>query len=104
VLGADDIYAVGDMTDRPFKQDALAAEQGDMVARTIVGGAERSRANATYRPVLRASLNGAGVPLFLSNPAAAVNVEADNVPRSNDAIPGARLGPLMNARGVRWPV
>ena len=103
VVGAEDIYAVGDMTDRPFKQGALAAEQGEVAARTIVGGARRASAGSTYRPELRASLNGAGVPLLLRNPAAKANVDADSVPWPKNAGLGARLGPLMDARGVRWP-
>jgi sulfide:quinone oxidoreductase len=50
VRGVGDVYALGAMTDRPLRQDGLAAQQADVVAATVAGGA------GSYEPCLRARL------------------------------------------------
>ncbi|MEA2293458.1 MAG: sulfide:quinone oxidoreductase [Solirubrobacteraceae bacterium] len=40
--GVDDVYAIGDMTDRPLRHDALAAEQADVAAAAIAAAAGAS--------------------------------------------------------------
>ncbi len=68
VSGLDRVYAVGDMTSRPLKQDGLAAQQADVAARAIVASAGVPVRVQPYRLVLRATLLSGRAPLYLRNP------------------------------------
>jgi sulfide:quinone oxidoreductase len=62
VQGADGVYAVGDLTDRPTKQGGLATQQADAAAQAIAAAAGADLTPAPFTPVLRAVLltdNGA---------------------------------------------
>jgi sulfide:quinone oxidoreductase len=76
VHGLHDVYAVGDMTSRPFKQGGLAAQQADVAARTIVASSGAPVRVQPYRPVLRAMLLSGRAPLYLRNPPAEDEVAA----------------------------
>ena len=56
VYGVDDVYAVGDMTDRPLRQDGLAAQQADVAAGAIAAAAGVPVPVLSYEPVLRTTL------------------------------------------------
>jgi sulfide:quinone oxidoreductase len=70
VHGLEDVYAVGDMTDRPLKHGGLAAQQADVAASAIAASAGAPVAVQPYRPVLRATLVSGRAPLYLRNPPA----------------------------------
>jgi sulfide:quinone oxidoreductase len=99
VTGAKGIYAVGDMTDRPLKQGALAAQQADVTATAIAAAAAGSLTTPTYRPVMRALLTGLGGPLRLRNPPFDGDANTESAWWPANGIPGVRLGPLLAARG-----
>ena len=56
VLGADDVYAAGDVTCSTVKHGSLAAGQADTVAESISASAGASIRPTPFRPVLRALL------------------------------------------------
>ena len=65
VLGLDNVYAAGDMTDFPVKQGGIAAQHAECIAGTIA-----AEAGADFGPLepaflLRAQLFGAPEPLYL---------------------------------------
>ena len=66
VVGLDDVYAAGDLTDFPVKQGGLATQQADAAARAIAAeaGVPVSTERRVY--VLRGQLLGAREPLYLS--------------------------------------
>lgn len=70
VIGEDNVWAVGDMTDRAIKQGGLAAQQADVVAAEIAAAAGAPVERAPYEPVLRGMLLTGGTPLYLRNPPA----------------------------------
>lgn len=65
VLGADAVYAAGDVTAFPVKQGGLATQQADGVADAIAYRFGALRTPAPFRPVLRGILLTGGAPLYL---------------------------------------
>ena len=72
VPGADDVYAVGDMTSRRLKQGGLAAQQGDAAASAIAAWAGADVEPTGYDPQLRAVLLTGGAPRYLRGATAPV--------------------------------
>jgi sulfide:quinone oxidoreductase len=52
VRGVDDVYAVGDMTNRPLRYERLAAQQADVAASAIAAAARAPVDVRRYEPVL----------------------------------------------------
>ncbi|MEA2172068.1 MAG: sulfide:quinone oxidoreductase [Solirubrobacteraceae bacterium] len=96
VRGVADVYAVGDTTDRPWKQDSVAAQQADTAAAAIVGGSDPA---PPYTPVLRAELRSRRTPLKLRRPPGANGAETF-AGRHLASYLGTR-GELQNTTGVR---
>ena len=65
VLGAADVFAVGDGTTSALKQGGLAAQQADAVAQAIAWPLVGGRPPEPYRPVLRALLRTTNGPRYL---------------------------------------
>ncbi|HET7352662.1 MAG TPA: FAD-dependent oxidoreductase [Gaiellaceae bacterium] len=65
VLGLNDVYAAGDITEFPVKQGGIAAEQADTVATAIAGDAGASVRPRTFEPVLRGLLLTGMHPRYL---------------------------------------
>jgi sulfide:quinone oxidoreductase len=68
VRGLHDVYAVGDMADRPIKQGGLAAQQSDVAAAAIARWAGSPVPRTSYEPVLRGVMITGGEPLYLGDP------------------------------------
>jgi sulfide:quinone oxidoreductase len=60
-----DVYAAGDVTAYPVKQGGLAAQQADVVARTIASEAGAPVEPVPFKPVLRGLLLGLAEPRYL---------------------------------------
>jgi sulfide:quinone oxidoreductase len=83
VLGATDVYAVGDSTTFPLKQGGMAAEMADTAAEAIAAGTGAGVEAKPFRPVLRAMLLTGNGPRYLSAGIArgpAIRSEADTEP------------------------
>jgi sulfide:quinone oxidoreductase len=66
VRGVDDLYAVGDITSYPIKQEGIAAQQADIVAHVIANRAGAMLGDPPpLRPVLRGLLITGGKPKYL---------------------------------------
>ena len=65
VLGLQDVYAAGDITQSPIKQGGIAAQQADAVASAIASDLGASVRPAEFTPVLRGLLLTGGPPRFL---------------------------------------
>lgn len=101
VRGAEDVYAIGDVTAYPIKQGGIAAQQADIVAQSIA-----RRAGAPLeeppplRPVLRGLLITGGEPQYLV--AEITGGKGDTATSSTDPLwwPGGKiaaryLGPYL---------
>jgi sulfide:quinone oxidoreductase len=102
VPGADDLYAVGDMTTRPLKQGGLATQQADAAASAIAAWAGAPVQPRPYRPVLRAVLLTGDAPRFLrhgrAEPGLPASLAADEAPWwPPHKIAGRELAPYLNA-------
>lgn len=65
VVGAERVWAVGDVTWSPIKQGGLAAQQADVAAAAIAAAAGAAVEVPAYAPVLRAALMTAEGPYYL---------------------------------------
>jgi sulfide:quinone oxidoreductase len=65
VLGLDDVYAAGDVTQFPVKQGGIATQQADSVAAAIAARAGAPVEPAPFRPVLRGLLLTGLFPRYL---------------------------------------
>jgi sulfide:quinone oxidoreductase len=84
VLGVPDMYAIGDATDFPVKQAAIACQQADVAAADVAALHGHTRAAAPFVAELRATLlTGRGEPLLL------------NGGQGPDKLPGKHLGPYL---------
>jgi sulfide:quinone oxidoreductase len=94
----DDVYAVGDMTDRPLKQGGLATQQADAAATAIAARAGAPVTPRPYRPELRAVLLTGGAPRYLRRLGheSALTDEAGWWPAHK--IAGRHLAPYLAAR------
>jgi sulfide:quinone oxidoreductase len=95
VHGLDDVYAVGDMTSRPLRQDGLAAQQADVAASAIASSAGAPVSFQPYRPVLRSMLLSGPAPMYLRHPPA----EDDR-----GLLDALHLAPYLAAHGELQPV
>jgi sulfide:quinone oxidoreductase len=105
VAGLRDVYAVGDMTDRPLKQGGLATQQADAAASAIAARAGAPVTPQPYRPELRAVLLTGGAPRYLRRVGheSALTGEAAWWPAHK--IAGRHLAPYLAAHPeVREPV
>ncbi len=65
VIGAEHVWAVGDVTWSPLKQGGLAAQQADVAAASIAADAGTEIEVPPYAPVLRAALMTREGPYYL---------------------------------------
>jgi sulfide:quinone oxidoreductase len=65
VVGVDDVYAAGDITNFPLKQGGLAAQQADAAAEAIAATLGIPLTPQPFQPVLRGLLLTGGAPLYL---------------------------------------
>ncbi|TML66256.1 MAG: hypothetical protein E6G13_14000 [Actinobacteria bacterium] len=65
VLGVNDVYAAGDVTQFPLKQGGIATQQADAAASAIAADAGVDVRPEEFRPVLRGLLLTGFVPRFL---------------------------------------
>jgi len=87
VFGLPDAYAIGDATDYPVKQAAIACQQADAAAESVAARCGLDIVPAPFRPELRATLlTGTGKPLLL------------NGGQGSAKLPGRHLGPFLAAR------
>ena len=100
VDGADDVFAVGDASWFPIKQGGLAAQQADVAAAAIAGGADPSVKTEPFRPRLRAALLTGGGPLYLRAGEHGAVAESSDTPLwwPPAKVAGLYLAPFMAAR------
>jgi sulfide:quinone oxidoreductase len=92
VAGLLDVYAIGDATDYPVKQAAVACLQADAAAESVAAQHGHDVRPAPFRPELRATLlTGAGDPILL------------NGGQGPDKLPGRRLGGYLAGWAGRKP-
>lgn len=100
VVGAEDVYAAGDVTHFPVKQGGIATQQADAVAEAIAARAGAPVDPAPFRPVLRGLLLTGLFPRFLrAEPrtgASAIDTEALWWPPAK--IVGRYLAPFLAER------
>jgi sulfide:quinone oxidoreductase len=100
VVGADDVYAAGDVTQFPVKQGGIATQQADAVAEAIAARAGAPVDPAPFRPVLRGLLLTGLFPRFLraelATGASAIDTEALWWPPAK--IVGRYLAPFLAER------
>ena len=65
MLGFDDVYAAGDATTLPIRQDGLAAQQADAVAEAIAASFGHGIDPQPVRPILRGVLLTGGAARYL---------------------------------------
>ncbi len=65
VIGEDDVYAAGDITNFPLKQGGIAAQQADAAAQAMAARAGAPVEPEPFRPVLRGVLLTGMEPRFL---------------------------------------
>lgn len=65
VIGAEHVWAVGDVTWSPLKQGGLAAQQADVAAASIAAAAGVDLEVPAYAPVLRAALMTRDGPYYM---------------------------------------
>jgi sulfide:quinone oxidoreductase len=82
VRGVDDVYAIGDMTDRPIRQGGLAAQQADVAAAAIAAWAGAPVDAEPYRPVLRALMFTGGRHRYFRYPRDAEDSRPEPAPGS----------------------
>jgi len=87
VFGLPGAYAIGDATDYPVKQAAIACQQADAAAESVAARCGIDIVPAPFRPELRATLlTGTGAPLLL------------NGGQGPAKLPGRHLGPYLAGR------
>jgi sulfide:quinone oxidoreductase len=99
VLGATDVYAVGDMTQFPVKQGGIATQQADAAASAIAADAGAPIHPTPFRPVLRGLLMTGLVPRYLRNEPGRGQSEVDTEPLwwPPAKIVGRHLAPFLAA-------
>jgi len=82
VVGADDVFAVGDGIAGPCKQGGLSAQQADAVAEQIASRAGAEHTPRPYRPVMRGLLRTVHGPRYLraEPPGGAASAEISDSP------------------------
>ena len=102
VDGLEDVYAVGDITDRPIKQGGLACQQADVAAAHI---AKRAGADIEVPPLeqkLRGRLLTGGGDRFLRRDTGATGETATSEPLwwPSAKVSGKYLSPYLAGKGV----
>jgi sulfide:quinone oxidoreductase len=105
VLGAEDVYAAGDLTTFPIKQGGIAAAQADTAAASIAARAGADVEPDPFRPILRALLLTGERPTFMRVELAGGRGDTSTV--SDEAlwwpagkIVGRYLSPFLASLGV----
>jgi sulfide:quinone oxidoreductase len=100
VLGLNDVYAAGDLTQFPLKQGGIAAQQADAAASSIAADAGAAVKPDPFRPVLRGLLLTSFVPRFLRADATGARSVVDTEPLwwPPAKIVGRYLTPFLAAR------
>jgi sulfide:quinone oxidoreductase len=80
VLGLNDVYAAGDLTQFPLKQGGTATQQADAAASSIAADAGAAVKPVAFRPVLRGLLLTGFVPRFLRAEATGAHSIVDTEP------------------------
>lgn len=80
VLGVNDVYAAGDMTQFPLKQGGIATQQADAVASSIAADAGAAVRPQEFRPTLRGLLLTGLAPRFLRADATGAGSTIDTEP------------------------
>ena len=80
VLGVNDVYAAGDVTQFPLKQGGIATQQADAAASAIAADAGVDVRPEEFRPVLRGLLLTGFVPRFLRADATGAGSTIDTEP------------------------
>jgi sulfide:quinone oxidoreductase len=80
VLGLNDVYAAGDLTQFPLKQGGIAAQQADAAASSIAADAGAAVKPEPFKPVLRGLLLTSFVPRFLRAEATGARSTVDTEP------------------------
>jgi sulfide:quinone oxidoreductase len=70
VLGAEDVYAAGDVTSFPLKQGGIAVQQAQAVAEAVAASFGAVASPRPFRPVLRGRLLTGNGPQYLQRVAA----------------------------------
>jgi sulfide:quinone oxidoreductase len=100
VVGAEDVYAAGDVTQFPIKQGGIATQQADAVAEAIAARAGAPVEPESFRPVLRGLLLTGLFPRYLraepGTDASAIDTEALWWPPAK--IVGRYLAPFLAER------
>jgi sulfide:quinone oxidoreductase len=100
VVGVDNVYAVGDMTNRPIKQGGLAAQQAVTAATAIAFAAGADVVPKPYAPVLRALLLTGATPRWLRAEGASSEVVSGDAPWwPPHKIATRYLAPYLGAEG-----
>jgi sulfide:quinone oxidoreductase len=102
VRGLDNVYAIGDMTNRQLKQGGLTTQQADVAAASIAADAGLPVSPEPYVPVLRAMLLTGDEPLYLRFPAVPTtspNGELGAPWWPPHKIAGVHLGPYLATHG-----
>jgi sulfide:quinone oxidoreductase len=105
VIGVSDIYAVGDVTDRPLRQCALACLQADTVAAHVAASADGKIDSAPYMPALHGRLFTEVDGRFLRVEKAMNPSEVDTRTLWSPQSPavGLYLAPYLESRGIVGP-
>jgi sulfide:quinone oxidoreductase len=98
VRGADDAWAVGDMTTRPLKQGGLAAQQADVAAADIAGQAGADVHVEPYAPTLQGVLLTGGEPLYLEHGPASSSAAEGFAWWPSHKVVGRYLAPYLESR------
>jgi len=98
VRGADDVWAVGDMTTRPLKQGGLAAQQADVAAADVAGRAGAEVRPEPYAPALHGVLLTGGEPLYLEHSATTSSAAEGFAWWPSHKVAGQHLAPYLESR------
>ena len=101
VLGAEGVYAAGDITNFPIKQGALAAAQADSIARLIAARAGAPVTPSPFRPVARGLLLSGAAPRYVRiSPEGGAHSEPTGVLRGASSwAPGVLWWPFSRSVG-----
>jgi sulfide:quinone oxidoreductase len=102
VDGLDDVFAVGDATDRPVKQGGLACQQADVAAAVIAVRAGAQIEVPPLEQVLRGRLLTGGHDRFLRRAPAEAPQAASQTPLwwPPTKVSGVHLSPYLAAKGI----
>jgi sulfide:quinone oxidoreductase len=103
VIGAESVYAVGDICAFPLKQGGLAAQQADTVAESIAADVGCAVRATPFRPVLRGLLMTGGAPLYLRSEPGRLPRTTSVASEAGRARPGGRRSSAASGQALWWP-